>query len=111
MAAFSRYRPVTHVLGCHIEMTRRPGRDFPLGATYQPDEAPLEMTVGPARERPGGGRIGGDPPGVHRFDDFIIFNGPCTSALPKMFARALASRLRLRLTARHILNGPRDMSG
>ena len=64
LVAFAQSRPVAHVLGCHIEMTRRPGRDFPLGA----------------------------------FNDFIIFNGHCTSALPKMFARALASRLRLSLT-------------
>ena len=39
-----RAAPVTHVLGCHVEMTGRPGRDFPLGATYQPDERALQMT-------------------------------------------------------------------
>lgn len=38
-------RPVTHVLGCHIEMTRQPGVDYPVRTTYQPDEPPLEMTV------------------------------------------------------------------
>lgn len=38
-------RPIAHVLGCHIEMTRRPGVDYPIGTTYQPDEPPLEMTV------------------------------------------------------------------
>ncbi len=31
-------RPVTHVLGCHIEMTRQPGVDYPVRTTYQPDE-------------------------------------------------------------------------
>jgi glyoxylase-like metal-dependent hydrolase (beta-lactamase superfamily II) len=36
-------RPVTHVLGCHIEMTRQPGVDYPVRTTYQPDEPPLEM--------------------------------------------------------------------
>jgi hypothetical protein len=28
-----------------VEMTRTPRRDYPLGATYQPDEPPLPMTV------------------------------------------------------------------
>ena len=41
----ARDRRVTHVLGCHIEMTRTPGRDYPIGATYQPDEPPLQLTV------------------------------------------------------------------
>ena len=111
LAAFTRSRPVTHVLGCHIEMTRRPGREFPLGATYQPAEVPLQMTVAQLTAVRDAAASVARLPCVHTFDDFIIFNGPCTSALPKMFARALASRLRLRLTARHILNGPRDMSG
>jgi glyoxylase-like metal-dependent hydrolase (beta-lactamase superfamily II) len=43
---FAGTRPVTHVLGCHIEMTRKPGRDYPLGATYQPAERVLRMTAG-----------------------------------------------------------------
>jgi hydroxyacylglutathione hydrolase len=38
MVALADSRVVTHVLGCHIEMTRKPGRDYPLGATYQSDE-------------------------------------------------------------------------
>ena len=39
-------RPVTHLLGCHIEMTRQPGVDYPIRTTYQPDEPPLEMAPG-----------------------------------------------------------------
>lgn len=38
-------RPVTHVLGCHIEMSTTPGVDYPIGSTYQPDEPPLELTT------------------------------------------------------------------
>lgn len=38
-------REVRHVMGCHIEMSRTPGRDYPLGTTYQPEEPPLQMTV------------------------------------------------------------------
>jgi glyoxylase-like metal-dependent hydrolase (beta-lactamase superfamily II) len=38
-------RPVSHLLGCHIEMTTTPGVDYPTGWTYQPDEPPLELTT------------------------------------------------------------------
>ncbi|MGW1001915.1 MBL fold metallo-hydrolase [Streptomyces sp. NPDC002520] len=46
---FADRRPVTHVLGCHIEMTTTPGVDYPVRTTYQPDEPPLELP--PARLR------------------------------------------------------------
>ncbi len=46
LADFAARRDVTHVLGCHIEMTRQPGADYPVGTTYQPDEPPLEMSPG-----------------------------------------------------------------
>jgi hydroxyacylglutathione hydrolase len=39
-------RPVTHLLGCHIEMTTTPGADYPPGWTYQPDEPALQLTTG-----------------------------------------------------------------
>ena len=44
-----RRRDVRHVLGCHVEMTRRPGRDYPLGSRYQPDEPSPFMTVAQLR--------------------------------------------------------------
>jgi glyoxylase-like metal-dependent hydrolase (beta-lactamase superfamily II) len=37
-------RPVTYLLGCHIEMTTTPGVDYPVGWSHQPDEARLELT-------------------------------------------------------------------
>jgi hypothetical protein len=37
--------PVSHLLGCHIEMTTTPGVDYPAGWSYQPDETPLELTT------------------------------------------------------------------
>jgi hydroxyacylglutathione hydrolase len=95
LVAFAASRPVTHVLGCHIEMTRRPGRDFPFGATYQPGEAPLEMTVDQLTGVRDAAASVADRPGVHAFDDFIIFNGPCNSAMPRLLARSLACKLHL----------------
>jgi glyoxylase-like metal-dependent hydrolase (beta-lactamase superfamily II) len=47
---FADHRPVTHVLGCHIEMTSRPGVDYPIRTTYQPDEPPLGLTTSHLRE-------------------------------------------------------------
>jgi glyoxylase-like metal-dependent hydrolase (beta-lactamase superfamily II) len=38
-------RPVSYLLGCHIEMTTTPGVDYPVGWSYQPDETPLELTT------------------------------------------------------------------
>ncbi|MGW6917033.1 MBL fold metallo-hydrolase [Kitasatospora sp. NPDC054939] len=46
LIAFAATREVSHVLGCHIEMSDRPGVDYPIRWTYQPDEPPLQMTVG-----------------------------------------------------------------
>ncbi len=49
LIAFCETRPVTHVLGCHIEMTTVPDEDYPRGTTYQPDEPPLQLTPGHLR--------------------------------------------------------------
>ncbi|WP_328319605.1 MBL fold metallo-hydrolase [Streptomyces sp. NBC_00388] len=46
LLAFCADRPVTHVLGCHIEMTTTPHVDYPRGTAYQPDEPPLQLTAG-----------------------------------------------------------------
>ena len=37
---------VSAVLGSHIEMSRTPGRLYPRGTTYQPDEHPLPLQPG-----------------------------------------------------------------
>jgi hydroxyacylglutathione hydrolase len=94
LAQFAQARPVTHVMGCHIEMTRRPGRDYPIGALYQPDEPPLQMTVQQlAAVRTATAKVAGKP-GAHVFNDFIIFNGPCKLAIARQSARLLWSKIR-----------------
>lgn len=45
MADWCAQRPVTYLLGCHIEMTTTPGADYPVGWSYQPDEPPLQLTT------------------------------------------------------------------
>ncbi|HEX5496485.1 MAG TPA: MBL fold metallo-hydrolase, partial [Mycobacteriales bacterium] len=99
LVALAGSRPVIRVMGCHVEMTRRPGRDFPIGATYQPGEAALPMTTDQLVALRDAARSVADRPGVHVFDDFVIFHGRCRSALPRYLARALWGRLRNRVTA------------
>jgi hydroxyacylglutathione hydrolase len=41
---FTRDRPVTHILGTHIEQTRTPFVDYPRGTAYQPDEHDLDLS-------------------------------------------------------------------
>jgi len=93
LAAFAAARRVTHVMGCHIEMTRKPGRDYPLGSKYQPDEPPLQMTVGQLLAVRDAARAASGQPGVHVSDDFIIFNGPCKSAVIRQLVRGAVRRL------------------
>ena len=72
LIAFCGTHPVTHVLGCHIEMSREPGVDYPVFTTYQPNEPPLQMTVGQLQEiRRAIDEVGGRP-GRHVFPGFIL---------------------------------------
>ncbi len=72
LLAFCERRPVTHLLGSHIEMTTTPGDDYPRGTTHQPDEPPLQMNAGHLRALRKALGAAGDRPGVHRTDDFLL---------------------------------------
>jgi hydroxyacylglutathione hydrolase len=92
LVEFAASRPVTHVLGCHIEMTRQPGRDYPLGSTYQPDERPLQMTAAQLTAvRDAAASVAGRR-GAHRFDDFIIYNQPGLAAQLRLMGGGLAHK-------------------
>jgi hydroxyacylglutathione hydrolase len=43
LAAFAETHRVSALMGTHIEMSNKPGVDYPMGSTYQPDEAPLPL--------------------------------------------------------------------
>jgi hydroxyacylglutathione hydrolase len=43
LVAFTDGKPVTHILGCHIEQSSTPYVDYPVGTTYQPREHSLEL--------------------------------------------------------------------
>ena len=74
LAEFAAQRPITRVLGCHIEMSRTPGRDYPAGSTYQPDEVPLRLPAERIADIRDAARAA-TRPGVYVHGDFIIWNG------------------------------------
>jgi len=43
LVEFTETRPVTHILGCHIEQSSTPYEDYPVGTRYQPKEHVLEL--------------------------------------------------------------------
>ena len=43
LAAFARTHRVTHLLGAHIENTRVPSVDYPVGTVDQPNEHALDL--------------------------------------------------------------------
>ncbi len=65
--------PVAHLVNNHIEMTRKPGVDYPIGTTWQPDEPPMQMTMSMLDQAV---RATADisAPGIYTFDDFLIYN-------------------------------------
>lgn len=73
LVEFCRTRPVTHVIGCHIEMTTTAGVDYPVLTTYQPDEPPLEMSVEHLRAVQSAMREAGPEPVRYVCDDFILW--------------------------------------
>jgi hydroxyacylglutathione hydrolase len=97
LVALADQRPVSHVLGTHIEMSTRPGHDHPLGFPYHPDEPPLQMTVAQLRSVREHARAVQDRPGVSVFEDVIIWNGHPVSAVARQLLRGLAARIRYRL--------------
>lgn len=85
-------RSVTHILGCHIEMTRAPRRDYYFGCRHQPEEPPLQMTVGQLRALRDAAASVADRPGVHRFDDFVLYNGMGIRTQLMLAARGMVGR-------------------
>lgn len=45
LVSFSGSHDVSAILGAHIEMTRQPGEYYPIGSTFQPNEAALDLEL------------------------------------------------------------------
>src|SRR5262249_36316612 len=63
LAAFVATHKVTHVLGAHVEMTRRPKEMYPLETTYQPEEHVLQLGATHVEELHRAMEALGDQPG------------------------------------------------
>ena len=46
LVAFTRGKVISHILGCHVEETIYPYRDYPIGTIYQPEEHALALSRG-----------------------------------------------------------------
>ena len=97
LVTFADERTVSHVLGCHVEMTRRPGRDYPLGSRFQPDEPSPFMTVAQLHGVRDAFRAVAHRPGIHRFDDVVFCVGEGPRVLVPLQLRALVEQVRWRL--------------
>lgn len=97
MERFAAVRPVTYLMGGHIEMTNASGRDYPVLSRYQPDERPLALTPDRLGAILAAARSARHRPGAHRFDDFAIYHGPCRRAMLSQLLRGTARNLRHRV--------------
>ena len=97
LVRFAGSRPVTHVMGAHVEMSKRPGRDYPIGARYQPQERVLPMPSQSLTTIQSAALSVASRPGAYVYDDFLIFNGPCTGAVLRQLVRGWGWNLRYRL--------------
>jgi glyoxylase-like metal-dependent hydrolase (beta-lactamase superfamily II) len=75
LCSFADAHPVGRILGAHIEMSTTPGRDYPLGSTWHPEEASLPMTVEQLHAIRDAAAAVAASPGAHQFPDFAIWNG------------------------------------
>ena len=92
LVAFAEQRPVTQVLGCHIELGRG-GVEYPTGTRYQPDEVPLPMSMEDLIAVRDGVRRAAGRPGVHDVGPARLWNGPCYPALARQAAQLAWGRL------------------
>jgi hydroxyacylglutathione hydrolase len=76
-------------------MTDEPGRDYPPGCRYQPDEPPLQMTLAQLTAVWYAARSVAGRPGAHRFHAFLICNGPHRHYLVPLILRSLRARITL----------------
>jgi glyoxylase-like metal-dependent hydrolase (beta-lactamase superfamily II) len=65
--------PVAHLVNNHIEMTREPGVDYPIGTTWQPNEPPMQMTLN-MLDQAVEATYEIENPGIYHYDDFLIYN-------------------------------------
>jgi len=81
MLRFTAGKPVAHLLGNHIEQTRTPYTDYPVGTIYQPDEHELPLSRGALFEIQAGLAAMHGKPQRMAFRDFTLW--PVGPAFPE----------------------------
>jgi hydroxyacylglutathione hydrolase len=83
LVEFTKMRPVSHVLGTHIEQTRTPFRDYVVGTTFQPNEHALELSRAHLLEL--AAAVSGDKPERIALRDFTVWpRGPRQTSFFKL---------------------------
>jgi hydroxyacylglutathione hydrolase len=75
LVKFTETHAITHILGCHIEMSIYPKIDYLVRSIYQPYERPLQMTVEQLKSVQTAIQEIDGKPGIYAFDDYVIYNG------------------------------------
>lgn len=70
---FASHHEISFILGNHIEMTKTPGVDYPVGTTYQPDELPLPLTLRDLQELNDSLIAIGDAPVLKVYNRYIVY--------------------------------------
>jgi len=70
---FASNHKVSYLLGNHIEMTTSPGKDYPTGTTYQPDEHNLPLSIAELAELNTALKKLGNKPARETHNSFIIY--------------------------------------
>ncbi len=73
LVAFIEDKPLSWVLGTHIEMTNTPGVDYGFGVTHHPDEHPLQLRREHLLELHDAVLRMQDAPVIEEHADFIIW--------------------------------------
>jgi glyoxylase-like metal-dependent hydrolase (beta-lactamase superfamily II) len=102
MVEFAAGHTVTHVIGCHVEMTRRAGRDYPIGARHQPAERPPQLAPERLSAIRDAAVAAAGHPGVHPYEDFVLYAEP-TDADAKRLLRRGTRHDRARRTLQRLL--------
>lgn len=76
LVRFTADKPVTHILGCHIEQSATPYVDYPVGTRYQPEEHELALSRAHLLELVDGLEKMNGKPVKAAFRDFTIFPKP-----------------------------------
>ncbi len=70
---FTSSHDISFILGNHIEMTNVPGKDYPVGTTFQPDEHILPLSTADLRELNGSLKTLGITPVLKIYNRYIVY--------------------------------------